>query len=138
MQLKEWMQNGLCRRKNTDFWYPPLETDMPDKYYDIGRELCHRCPVWKDCLDSGLEERWGMWGGLTPTERLAITNASPKPSVLKPHGTWIRFRQGCRCSDCVSAHEKIPTPISIEIIPGWHEGTEDLEMLRFRLFAVNS
>ena len=132
------MQEGLCKRRNTDFWYPPLETDVPDKYYDIGREVCHRCPVWKECLNAGLSERWGMWGGLTPTERMARTTPSPKPSVFKPHGTWIRYRQGCKCNDCVSAHEKETISINLDILPGWNEGTEDLEMLRFQLFTSNT
>lgn len=136
MNLNEWVKDALCRKKNNDFWYPPLDTDIPDKYYDIGREVCHRCPVWDKCLDAGTDEKWGMWGGLTPSERTALVNKSPKASVLKPHGSWIRYRQGCRCFDCVTAHDKPTSEINVDVLPTWNEGTDDLEMLRFRLFAT--
>lgn len=138
MQLHEWMENASCRKKKNDFWYPPLDTDVPDNYYAIGREVCHRCSVWQDCLDAGIDEKWGMWGGLTPQERTALTSNNPKQSVLKHHGSWIRYRQGCRCSSCVDAHKQPTNQINLKIIPKWDEEIEDLEMLRFHLLTPPS
>lgn len=33
------------------------------------RRLCSMCPVQYDCLEDGLHEEWGIWGGLGPEER---------------------------------------------------------------------
>lgn len=36
------------------------------------RQLCGECDVTRQCLNYALEgdERWGVWGGTTPPERL--------------------------------------------------------------------
>ena len=135
MQLHLWMVNASCRKRKNDFWYPPLDTDVPDNYYAIGREVCHRCPVWENCLDAGIDEKWGMWGGLTPQERTVLTSDSPKASVIKQHGSWIRYRQGCRCNDCVEAHNQPTNEINMSVIPEHGELIQDLEMLRFNLLS---
>lgn len=136
MQLHTWMEDALCRRVSNELWYPPLESSTPESYYSIGREVCHRCPVWKECLDAGKDESWGMWGGLTPNERVALHTRFAKPSTYKPHGTWMRYRQSCRCSDCVDAHDKPTDPINLSVLPKWQEPIADLEMLRFNLLST--
>lgn len=136
MKLHLWMADASCRKRKNDFWYPPLDTDVPDNYYAIGREVCHRCPVWAECLDAGIDEKWGMWGGLTPQERTALTSSTPKPSVIKQHGSWIRYRQGCRCFDCVEGHNQPTNEINMDVIPKHGEPVQDLEMLRFNLLST--
>lgn len=74
-----------------------------------------------------------MWGGLTPQERTALTVEHPKASVLRAHGTWIRYRQGCRCTECVEAESKEINEINIQEIPKMGAELIDLEMLKFRL-----
>ena len=138
IQLRLWMQDAYCSKKKNDFWYPPLDSDNPESYYAIGREICRRCSVWTNCLDAGLEEKWGMWGGLTPQERTTLTSNNPKQSTYYPHGSWIRYRQGCRCTDCTNAHEQPVDSISMSIVPLWEDDIEDLEMLRFQLLSPPS
>jgi hypothetical protein len=135
MQLHEWMSDALCKKRNNIFWYPPLEAKVPEQYYSVGRELCHRCPVWQDCLDAGIDERWGMWGGLTPLERTVFSSVKPSASAHKPHGSWIRYRQGCQCRSCLEAHEKQHENINMNAIPFWEEPVEDLEMIHFNLLS---
>ena len=74
-----------------------------------------------------------MWGGLTPQERTALVVEHPKASVLRPHGTWMRYRQSCRCTECVDAESKEINKINIEEIPKMGTTLIDLEMLKFRL-----
>ena len=136
MQLHLWMEEASCRKRKNDFWYPPLDTDVPDNYYAIGREVCHRCPVWEKCLDAGIDEKWGMWGGLTPQERTVLITTNPKPSAIKQHGSWIRYRQGCRCSDCVEGNNQPTNKINMSVIPKHGEPVQDLEMLRFNLLST--
>jgi WhiB family redox-sensing transcriptional regulator len=128
-------QKALCTKRHIDLWYPPLDTDVPERYYTIAREVCKRCPVWRECLDEGIEERWGMWGGLTPQERTALNNPSPRPTVMKPHGTWTRYRQGCRCNECVDAEAKENEKINLDMIPYMTESLGDLEMLKYGLLS---
>jgi hypothetical protein len=116
MQLHLWMEEASCRKRRNDFWYPPLDTDVPDNYYAIGREVCHRCPVWDKCLDAGIDEKWGMWGGLTPQERTVIVTT--------------------RCSDCIDGHNQPTNKININVIPKHGEPVQDLEMLRFNLLST--
>ena len=136
MDFQEWLSVAKCRKRKNDFWYPPLDAETPENYYAIGREICHRCPIWEGCLNKGLNEKWGMWGGLTPNERLPIVSPNSfKPSLLKPHGSWLRYRQGCRCDDCITAHNQPTSDINMDVIPRWEEDVEDLEMLRFNLLT---
>ena len=129
----DWRSDALCKGKHIDLWYPPLDTDVPENYYTISRAVCRQCPVWSECLDDGTDERWGMWGGLTPQERTALTAENPKASTLRAHGTWLRFRQGCRCTECTDAHANLNDEINIEEIPNMTDELTDLEMLKFRL-----
>lgn len=102
MQLHDWLQDALCRGKNADFWFPPMEEANQTPYYRIGKSLCYRCPVWKSCLlyAQDTNEVWGCWGGLTPQERRNPHKVS--------HGTGEKYRLGCRCKDCkeVSSHNR--------------------------------
>ena len=134
MDTPQWISKSLCKNRHIDIWYPPLDTDNPDKYYGVAREVCRRCPVWKECLDAGTTETWGMWGGLTPLERTVITNKSPKPSAVRSHGTWVRYRQGCRCTDCTAVASVQPETLNINSVPLMSEQLGDLDILRFLLF----
>lgn len=36
------------------------------------KAFCALCPVWQQCLEKGLEETHGVWGGLGRRERLRL------------------------------------------------------------------
>lgn len=69
--------------------------------------VCANCPVWKECLEFGADETWGMWGGLTPQER--------RGTVRLTHGSVEQFRKGCRCTDCLN--HVLPQPLQLEKLP---------------------
>jgi len=130
-----WQGSALCIGKNLDFWYPPLESDEPEQYYAIAREVCNICPVWIECLNAGKTEIWGMWGGLTPIER-SVFKEKPKKTALRLHGTAPRYRQGCRCDICTKVHTAVAKEIKdITIIPGYRvpSSTVDLFEMLYRL-----
>lgn len=115
----EWRAKALCVKKNLDFWYPPLDAESVDAYYSVGKKVCNHCPVWEECLNDGLSENWGLWGGLTPTERTVFTHF-PKKTALKHHGTIERYKQGCRCTECTTIWGIIQTTeIDITKIPDY-------------------
>ena len=62
----EWMTDGLCRQSDGEAWFPENGA-----HADAAVAICRRCPVRTQCLDYALahDERFGVWGGLTPNER---------------------------------------------------------------------
>ena len=106
----EWIVEAPCSGKAQFMWYPSMEAKDPNLWYEMGRMVCATCPVWEACLASGSDERWGMWGGLTPKER-------KKPS--ESHGKWTDYRRGCRCGRCWIAHEEqmLGEPIDLDLLP---------------------
>lgn len=127
---EDWRFSALCHKKNNEPWFPPMESDAPEQYYSIAREVCRCCSVWDKCLKDGENEKWGMWGGLTPKDR--NTN---KPTNVKPHGTWLRYRQGCKCKECFDAHNACTNVVDVDVsvIPYMNEPLPDLSALRFEL-----
>jgi WhiB family redox-sensing transcriptional regulator len=120
----DWMRDALCRRKNADLWYPPLESSSPNEYYTLAKLACHRCPVWSECLELGKSETWGMWGGLTPQER--------RGTVKLQCGTVEAYRKGCRCAPCREANVRIANRADLSLLPD--QGAEfDVKSLLFTL-----
>lgn len=112
---EDWYGKAKCKGKHMDIWYPPMDANNPSQYYSVGKAICDRCPVWDMCLEQGMKEVWGMWGGLTPQERKAIDD--PKSPHLRDHGTIQRFRQGCSCDVCMDVAYVQLTPINSLFIP---------------------
>ena len=66
-----WETDGLCRQVDPDLWFPDIgERDTDAKH------ICADCPVTEKCLDWALatDERFGVWGGLSPAERRRLTH----------------------------------------------------------------
>jgi hypothetical protein len=40
--------------------------------YNAARRLCAACPVIAECAIEGTSEQFGIWGGLSPVERLSV------------------------------------------------------------------
>lgn len=120
----DWMRDAVCRHKNADLWFPPMDANNPNDYFKIAKLACHRCPVWKECLQYGMLETWGMWGGLTPHERRGV--------VKLHHGTVECYRRGCICPECREANVRIPNRADLSLLPDQHEQF-DVKSLLFTL-----
>lgn len=128
-----WRDQALCKNKNVDFWYPPLEAENTEQYHAIAREVCHVCPVWQECLQDGLNENWGMWGGLTTLER-SVFKDKPKKTAWKGHATATRYRQGCRCVGCTDVHTYVADQNkNINVVPNIGEKDFDLFTILYQL-----
>ncbi len=70
---RPWMVFAACRDAEPDLFFPvtPQEGDR-------ALALCSICPVRVDCLEYALDtrERFGIWGGLTEKQRLALLRRS--------------------------------------------------------------
>lgn len=73
----EWVDEAVCYAQPSDIFYPGdphggQPSDRPEDYR-VAKSLCDRCPVRRPCLEYALAtgEKWGMWGGLMPSERVS-------------------------------------------------------------------
>jgi WhiB family transcriptional regulator, redox-sensing transcriptional regulator len=68
--MSDWRESAECRGAPINLFYP--------EGAEISHEalaLCERCPVKQECQDYGVVfEDWGIFGGLTATERKKIRN----------------------------------------------------------------
>jgi WhiB family redox-sensing transcriptional regulator len=63
----EWAAHAACREHPEVDFYPSVH-DRPGER--AARVVCNACPVRQACLEAGMDERYGVWGGLTERERL--------------------------------------------------------------------
>ena len=65
---RSWMPAGLCRGMDPQhaarvFFPVQGESQAP------ARAVCADCPVRAACLDYGMDENYGVWGGTSERER---------------------------------------------------------------------
>jgi hypothetical protein len=68
----DWLKAN-CKGINTELFY--METDeLAERKIQTTmiRRVCFTCPIQKACLQEGLNEKWGVWGGLSAQERFRI------------------------------------------------------------------
>lgn len=67
----EWTADALCAHVDPDLWFP--EKGGPTKQ---AKQVCARCPVIAECLGCGMNERYGVYGGLSERERRKLRGAA--------------------------------------------------------------
>jgi WhiB family redox-sensing transcriptional regulator len=72
-----WQDDAECAEIATEFFFPD-EHNAAAGNYRRAKAICDVCPVVAECLEYALSsgERFGMWGGLTPPERLRLRGAA--------------------------------------------------------------
>lgn len=70
-----WTDDAVCKGKQTTIFFPPY-TQSLDRWF-VPKSICADCTVQVECLNLVLrledtDDRWGMFGGLTPEERRGI------------------------------------------------------------------
>ncbi len=75
-----WQTRGLCAGQPDRWFFPTGSGQATNHAYAKGRRVCARCPVRDLCLADAmrmerglsLQFRHGMWGGMTPEERVEL------------------------------------------------------------------
>jgi len=70
---------GLCNNANNDNWYPKQGIHGPSA-------ICRACPVQHQCLLTALtlNDRWGIWGGLTADHRRQLNHWIKQHRKINP------------------------------------------------------
>ncbi|SDP46338.1 Transcription factor WhiB [Klenkia soli] len=66
-----------CQVRPDTWWFP--ERGGSSEPQTAAIHLCAACPVTTACLDYALaaDERFGIWGGTTPTQRTTLRKDTP-------------------------------------------------------------
>ncbi len=74
---RSWQPVALCRGNRSHLFFPPSKSERKDERErrEIrAKAVCTVCSVRGDCLDFAMEikEPYGIWGGLTESERRQV------------------------------------------------------------------
>lgn len=68
---KAWSASARCADQTAAF------DDEHEETVAAAKLVCAGCPVRAKCLEVGLFEPWGVWGGLSTDERRALVKSIP-------------------------------------------------------------
>ncbi|GAA3078131.1 WhiB family transcriptional regulator [Streptosporangium carneum] len=82
---KTWQDRAACVGADPEIFYPKVSTARKQegaerRAYDKAKKVCARCTVRQECGEYALarDDRYGMWGGLTPRQRRILLNQRMK------------------------------------------------------------
>ena len=67
LRAENWTADANCTQSDPEVFFPERGQSSQD-----AKKICRDCPVTKECLEYAVTEprqRYGVWGGLTETER---------------------------------------------------------------------
>ncbi|MSS84520.1 WhiB family transcriptional regulator [Actinomycetaceae bacterium WB03_NA08] len=80
--MSEWTTSALCAQVDAELFFPPdgMRGEKLEQWEHDARQVCRECPVRRECLDEAMRHehgkgrayRHGMWGGLTPEQRISL------------------------------------------------------------------
>lgn len=72
-----WQHHAECISHDPDTCFP--ENDEPH-LFAVAKKMCEECPVTGFCLEIGIDDKWGVWGGLDPIERHKLVKSGKIPT----------------------------------------------------------
>ena len=84
-----WMYSAACRLADPDTCFPDDEPYV-DVQFAKAKRMCEECPVVGFCLEIGLDEKWGVWGGMTPDERYKLSKSPKLPKGRLERRRFLR------------------------------------------------
>jgi WhiB family redox-sensing transcriptional regulator len=78
--IASWESRALCRDADSGCFIPPLreESETERRARELAaKRVCAACPVRQECLEYALRlrEPFGIWGGLSETERRDLADS---------------------------------------------------------------
>jgi WhiB family redox-sensing transcriptional regulator len=96
----EWHARANCLGVDPALFFPERGEQTAE-----AKEVCTGCVVKAECLEQGLTEKHGIWGGKSERERRKLRRETGGiPVVLKGCGTRAAYMRGCSCDACRAAN----------------------------------
>ncbi len=67
-----WQARAACRGVDPDLFFPERTTSNQD--VERAKAVCGSCPVRDECLEYGLHDEFGVWGGRAGGDRKKLRN----------------------------------------------------------------
>jgi WhiB family transcriptional regulator, redox-sensing transcriptional regulator len=67
-----WYQDAACKGMNPKLFYAEGQSQASIEIVRRAREVCAGCSVRGECLEVGLTQDLGVWGGMSVEERRAV------------------------------------------------------------------
>lgn len=83
--MAEWRERARCKGSADESFFNP-------EHYLKAKAICSPCPVKAECLAEAMknEERYGVWGGRSPSARGARKNKNPNRLSRKDEYAKLR------------------------------------------------
>src|SRR4051812_43208920 len=98
-----WRARAACYGMDTNLFFPDVAARA-----DNAVAVCGACPVAAECLVENLKEMHGVFGGLTPDERIPVRRGRPvrtrRRTGERPDGSLCETPRG------LSRHESAGEP----------------------------
>ncbi|MGH8628304.1 MAG: WhiB family transcriptional regulator [Gammaproteobacteria bacterium] len=77
---EDWRHHAACRGEDPELFFPIGTAGPALLQTSIAKVVCRRCPVCAACLEwaTNTAQRYGVWGGLSETERRSRVGRGPK------------------------------------------------------------
>jgi WhiB family redox-sensing transcriptional regulator len=89
-EIWEWQMHAACRGMDSSFFFHPEKERGPARAAreERAKQVCRRCPVLEPCRWHALavQERYGVWGGLSESEREEIVRRQRRSPVHTTDG----------------------------------------------------
>lgn len=79
----EWPEQAVCRQVATAGYDPWYSDNYPEQLTAV--QVCQGCPVRQPCLQAGMSEEWGVWGGWTANQRKQLRKQLPRNTEQAQH-----------------------------------------------------
>lgn len=94
-----WQELAKCKGKDLEIFFPGHGEDASE-----AKSICASCPVRVQCLDEGMNHRFGVWGGTSERQRRRMRRGSQRDEPN--HGTTAMYHRGCTCDECRYANNR--------------------------------
>jgi len=94
----DWTADALCAQIGApELWFPAKGgTAQPAK------DICSECPVAAACLDYGMDQEFGIYGGYSPKERRALRHGHTCADCQTP----LIYPRAKRCRPCANSRRR--------------------------------
>ena len=101
-----WRARAACRGCDPELWFPVVGKNATEP-----RRICNTCPVKSECRTAGVDENFGIWGGLSPRERRDDRRRLERPQFFRnptcgSEAGYAKHRRDgtVTCRECRDAH----------------------------------